>query len=194
MKPMTRYPARLLVITMTITAGVALADSYTIDWQTVDGGGDMLCTGGNFELSGTIGQPDASTTVLTGGNFELTGGFWKPAGRALDSHTTTPSGREQADDTPHVPDQPEGCPEPGASANYCTADIYPNNDDGVWNYADDGDCIIDVLDLGALMANYRITSGMTREDGDIYPVGNGDGAVDVLDLGELLGQYRDDCN
>ena len=32
-------------------------------------------SGGEFELSGTIGQPDAGAT-MTGGDFELTGGFW----------------------------------------------------------------------------------------------------------------------
>jgi hypothetical protein len=30
--------------------------------------------GGGFELSGTIGQPDAG--LMSGGSFELTGGFW----------------------------------------------------------------------------------------------------------------------
>ena len=42
--------------------------------STIDGGGVMRSTGGDFELSGTIGQPDAG--VLTGGDFELSGGFW----------------------------------------------------------------------------------------------------------------------
>ena len=42
---------------------------------TIDGGGAMGLTGGDFELSGTIGQPDAGEP-LTGGDFELTGGFW----------------------------------------------------------------------------------------------------------------------
>ncbi len=55
-------------------ASLALAD-FSLDWWTVDGGGDMWTTGGGFELSGTIGQPDAGT-VMTGGGFELTGGFW----------------------------------------------------------------------------------------------------------------------
>ena len=31
-------------------------------------------SGGGFELSGTIGQPDAGT--MSGGNFELAGGSW----------------------------------------------------------------------------------------------------------------------
>jgi hypothetical protein len=45
----------------------------TIDWYTIDGGGGTS-TGGTFELSGTIGQPDAG--VMTGGTFELSGGYW----------------------------------------------------------------------------------------------------------------------
>ena len=66
-------PIRLfLVLAISITA-VAAAD-YTIDWQTVDGGGRMSSTGGDLELSGTIGQPDAG--VMTGGDLELVGGFW----------------------------------------------------------------------------------------------------------------------
>lgn len=34
----------------------------------------MRSTGGDFELSGTIGQPDAG--VLAGGDLKLSGGFW----------------------------------------------------------------------------------------------------------------------
>ena len=73
-------------------------------------------------------------------------------------------------------------------------DIYPNNGDGVWDYAADGDCIIDISGLGELLPNYGMTSGATREDGDVYPVGSGDGAVDISDLGEVLAQYDDNCN
>jgi hypothetical protein len=88
----------------------------------------------------------------------------------------------------------EGCANPGSSGNYCEADVYPNNGDGSWDYADDGDCIVNSSDLGQLLANYGTTSGMTREDGDIYPTGGGDGQVNSSDLGELLAQYNDDCN
>jgi hypothetical protein len=49
---------------------------YELSWHTVDGGGIMFSTGGDFELSGTIGQPDAG--VMAGGDFTLTGGFWFP--------------------------------------------------------------------------------------------------------------------
>lgn len=42
--------------------------------SSLDGGGVMRSTGGNLELSATIGQSDAG--VMIGGNIELTGGFW----------------------------------------------------------------------------------------------------------------------
>jgi hypothetical protein len=57
---------------------IAASDDFSLDWWTVDSGGEMFTTGGDFELSGTIAQPDANTTVMTGGEgeYELTGGFW----------------------------------------------------------------------------------------------------------------------
>ena len=58
-----------------------LGDGYTLDWWTVDGGGDMFGTGASFELSGTLGQPDAGPVAMAGGGFELIGGFW--AGAAI---------------------------------------------------------------------------------------------------------------
>jgi hypothetical protein len=65
----------LLVLGVFLSAslGVAFAD-YTIDWYTIDGGGVMQSTGGNYELSGTIGQADAGE--MTGGTYSLAGGFW----------------------------------------------------------------------------------------------------------------------
>ncbi len=52
----------------------ASAQSYSIDWYKVAGGGGTS-TNGQYSLSGTIGQHDASGP-LTGGNYSLTGGFW----------------------------------------------------------------------------------------------------------------------
>jgi len=46
---------------------------YEISWYTIDGGGGRS-TGGDFTLTGTIGQPDAAYS--RGGNYELLGGFW----------------------------------------------------------------------------------------------------------------------
>jgi hypothetical protein len=52
------------------------AQSYSIDWYKVSGGGGTS-TGGVYTVSGTIGQPDASANnAMTGGNYSLTGGFW----------------------------------------------------------------------------------------------------------------------
>jgi hypothetical protein len=52
----------------------ALGQSYSVDWHKVAGGGGTS-TGGTYQVSGTIGQPDASG-ALTGGNYSVTGGFW----------------------------------------------------------------------------------------------------------------------
>ena len=71
-KPSTA--ASLIAIVLSLPAG-ALAQNLDIDWFSVDGGGDLFTTGGVFELSGTIGQPD-SGVVMSGGPFEMTGGFW----------------------------------------------------------------------------------------------------------------------
>ncbi|MBK8914617.1 MAG: hypothetical protein IPM64_08485 [Phycisphaerales bacterium] len=51
----------------------SLAGSFDIPWYTIDGGGGTSF-GGVYELSGTIGQPDAG--VMSGGSYTLTGGFW----------------------------------------------------------------------------------------------------------------------
>jgi hypothetical protein len=50
----------------------AVAD-YTIAWYSVDGG-SSVCTGGDYALSGSLGQAEATET--SGGTYTLTGGFW----------------------------------------------------------------------------------------------------------------------
>jgi hypothetical protein len=62
----------MLGLTLALT-GIASAQTYSIDWSTIDGGGGTS-SGGPYTLSGTIGQPDAGT--MSGGNYSLTGGFW----------------------------------------------------------------------------------------------------------------------
>jgi hypothetical protein len=57
---------------------VSFGQSYSIDWYKVAGGGGAsVGTNGTtvYAVSGTIGQPDAST-ASTGGAYSLTGGFW----------------------------------------------------------------------------------------------------------------------
>ena len=52
----------------------AHAQSYSLDWSTIDGGGGTS-TGGVYSVSVTIGQPDAGGP-LTNGQYSVTGGFW----------------------------------------------------------------------------------------------------------------------
>ena len=56
-----------------LAATCGLAQNYSIDWSTIDGGGGTS-TGGVYTVSGTIGQPDAG--AMSGGTYTLQGGFW----------------------------------------------------------------------------------------------------------------------
>jgi hypothetical protein len=73
-----KHTRRLISFTIALLAATAgHANDYNLSWYTFDGGGPGapgFSTGGDFELSGTIGQADAG--ALSGGDFELTGGFW----------------------------------------------------------------------------------------------------------------------
>jgi hypothetical protein len=78
---MTRKRFILLSISLlclVLAAGPALAavQALEIGWFTVDGGGGTS-GGGDYSLSGTIGQADAG--VLSGGGYTLTGGLWNKA-------------------------------------------------------------------------------------------------------------------
>jgi hypothetical protein len=63
-----------VAITVVMIVAIAGAQDLTIDWYTVDGGGGYSA-GGDFELDGTIGQPDAGVT-MSGGDVTLAGGYW----------------------------------------------------------------------------------------------------------------------
>jgi hypothetical protein len=77
----TKRLAPVALITLILAlAPAALSDDFDLYWHTIDGGGGMFSTGGDFELSGTIGQPDAG--VMTGGDLTLAGGFWPGVGAA----------------------------------------------------------------------------------------------------------------
>ena len=52
---------------------VVRADTFAIDWFTLDGGGGTS-TNGQFSVSGTIGQADAGKS--SGGGYVIDGGFW----------------------------------------------------------------------------------------------------------------------
>jgi hypothetical protein len=78
MKRLTRSAAMAFGLLLAFAA-FAPADTWDLNWNTIDGGGATFSTGGGFELGGTIGQPDAGPVpVMSGGSYTLEGGFWYP--------------------------------------------------------------------------------------------------------------------
>ena len=64
----------LLIIPLLLIAAAVSAQQYSIDWYKIAGGGG-ISTGATYQVTGIIGQPDASG-AMTGGIYSLTGGFW----------------------------------------------------------------------------------------------------------------------
>ena len=126
-------------LTLALVSNTSFGD-YTIDWWTIDGGGEMWTTGGDFELSGTIGQSDAGV-VMAGGDFELAGGFW--AGAAEDEFCY---GDLDGDNDIDLADLAQ------LLSNYGTPSgaVYEDGDLDA-----DGD--VDLADLAALLAVYGTT-------------------------------------
>lgn len=56
--------------------------NFEITKSTIDGGGGSS-SGGDFILTGTIGQPDAGTQTASGDEFALAGGFWARIGNLV---------------------------------------------------------------------------------------------------------------
>jgi hypothetical protein len=65
---------RLLLLLSLVAPMAGFAQSYSIDWYKVSGGGGTS-SNGQYVVSGTIGQHDAGGPMI-GGNYSLTGGFW----------------------------------------------------------------------------------------------------------------------
>ncbi len=63
-----------LALPLWLLALVSNAQTYSIDWYKVAGGGGAS-TGGVYTVTGTIGQHDAGG-AMAGGNYSVTGGFW----------------------------------------------------------------------------------------------------------------------
>ena len=66
----------VIIILLSVTTLVmASPNAFSLPWWTVDGGGGTS-QGGEYALSGTIGQPDGKH-LMSGGKFNLVGGFWQ---------------------------------------------------------------------------------------------------------------------
>lgn len=85
----------------------ATAQTYSLTWSTIDGGGGTS-TGGVYTIRGTIGQPDAGGP-MTNGPYSLTGGFWalpiavQVSGAPLLTIVGSGSGQAQISWTPPTP-------------------------------------------------------------------------------------------
>ena len=73
----------LILLLSLLLPAASFGQLYSIDWYKIAGGGGTSA-GGTYQVSGTIGQPDAGG-AMTGGNYSVTGGFW-----ALISAVQTP--------------------------------------------------------------------------------------------------------
>ena len=82
---------RLVAVLLGAISSMAIAQStggiFEINNTTIDNGGGRSI-GGQFTLTGTIGQPDAWLQTASSGQFHVTGGFWAhgeivPAGNFL---------------------------------------------------------------------------------------------------------------
>jgi hypothetical protein len=65
---------KIVLLFSLLIPAIGFAQQYSIDWYKIAGGGGTS-TGATYQVSGTIGQPDAGGP-MTGGNYSLTGGFW----------------------------------------------------------------------------------------------------------------------
>jgi len=65
-----RVWATLAALVLAINLG---AQSYSVNWFTIDGGGGDS-SAGPYTIRGTVGQPDAG--AMSGSGYFLAGGFW----------------------------------------------------------------------------------------------------------------------
>jgi len=62
-----------MLLAVLLLIPVPALSQYKISWYTIDGGGGQS-SGGQYIITGTIGQPDAGYSY--GGDYEVLGGFW----------------------------------------------------------------------------------------------------------------------
>lgn len=79
MRHITRTIGVLIaVLALAVAGGLAVSaqsgGGYDLTWNTADNGGATFSSGGEYQLGGTAGQPDANASA--GPNYSLAGGFW----------------------------------------------------------------------------------------------------------------------
>ena len=132
-----------IIAALLMAAGLAQTSlaqpAFAVNWFTIDGGGQTFSQSPNFQLGGTIGQPDA-LQLATGGGFELVGGFWAVA--LLGEGTPCP-GDLNGDGVVDISDLAI------LLANFGTA-AGATFEDG----DSDGDGDVDIADLAVLLSNF----------------------------------------
>jgi hypothetical protein len=130
--------ASAISMTAVVAARFGGPPDYDLSWHTIDGGGG-ISSGASLELTGTIGQPDASST-LSGGAFTIVGGFWPGVGALPCEGDANNSGTVDVDDLIAVVLGWGGCA--NCPPNHCPSDVapFPN-----------GNCATDVDDLIAVI-------------------------------------------
>lgn len=64
----------IILLVVLLSFRVAAAQDYTIETLSIDGGGELVTTGGDYLLGGTAGQPTSETSE--GGDYTLSAGIW----------------------------------------------------------------------------------------------------------------------
>ena len=71
---------RVALFAIVVTAfwlPVVAGGQTVINWWSIDSGGEVFASGGDWVLSATVGQSDSSEgNLLVGGQWQMTGGFW----------------------------------------------------------------------------------------------------------------------
>jgi hypothetical protein len=83
---MKRANVNILLLLLMTVATSTRAQNYDIDWFKL-AGGSGTSAGGVYQVSGTLGQPDAGQ--MSGGDFSVSGGFWP--GLTVPSNGQTPT-------------------------------------------------------------------------------------------------------
>jgi hypothetical protein len=129
----------LIATAMTVAAlGLTRAQGgpdFELTRSVIAGGMNGSVTGGNFNLSGVVGQPAA--TVLAGGSLTLTGGFVLPAMLG----DATGDGFVGPEDVARIPP--------------CLSGPTNRTDTNCNGLDTDGDADVDLKDMAEFQANYR---------------------------------------
>lgn len=138
---MNRNRNSLIALFSTLAfVATASAQSFDLSWHSIDGGGSFGL-GGDYQLAGTIGQPDAGA-VLTGGQYSVRGGFLAYV------HPTPPAcpGDVNGDGLVNLTDLSTLLANFGVAggASLSTGDL-------------DSDGDVDLSDLAALLASFGVT-------------------------------------